>query len=104
MLNAQEMVDASHEYATQVRRHSPKPRVTCLNRSAVGIEFEKCMQDAGRPKLVLTSPPYPGLHVLYHRWQVKGRRETPAPFWVDRQGGGSRSIQVLTRAKVGRRT
>jgi hypothetical protein len=40
------------------------------------------MQDAGRPKLVLTSPPYPGLHVLYHRWQVKGRRETPAPFWV----------------------
>lgn len=25
---------------------------------------------------------YPGVHVLYHRWQVKGRRETPAPFWI----------------------
>lgn len=34
------------------------------------------------PKLVVTSPPYPGVHVLYHRWQVLGRRETPAPFWI----------------------
>lgn len=32
--------------------------------------------------LVLTSPPYPGVHVLYHRWQVDGRKETPAPFWI----------------------
>jgi hypothetical protein len=35
-----------------------------------------------RPKLVLTSPPYPGVHILYHRWQVESRRETPAPFWI----------------------
>ncbi len=34
------------------------------------------------PRLVLTSPPYPGVHVLYHRWQVLGRKETPAPFWI----------------------
>jgi len=32
--------------------------------------------------LVVTSPPYPGVHVLYHRWQVNGRRETPAPYWI----------------------
>jgi len=32
--------------------------------------------------LVVTSPPYPGLHILYHRWQVNGRRETPAPYWI----------------------
>jgi len=32
--------------------------------------------------LVVTSPPYPGLHILYHRWQVDGRRETPAPYWI----------------------
>jgi len=30
--------------------------------------------------LVVTSPPYPGVHMLYHRWQLLGRRETPAPF------------------------
>lgn len=34
------------------------------------------------PKLVVTSPPYPAIHVLYHRWQVLGRRETGAPFWI----------------------
>jgi hypothetical protein len=32
--------------------------------------------------VVLTSPPYPGVHVLYHRWQIAGRKETPAPYWV----------------------
>ena len=35
-----------------------------------------------RPRLVLTSPPYPRVHVLYHRWQVRGRRETAAPYWI----------------------
>lgn len=34
------------------------------------------------PKLILTSPPYHGVHVLYHRWQVQGRRETNAPYWI----------------------
>lgn len=32
--------------------------------------------------LIVTSPPYPGVHVLYHRWQVDGRKETPAPYWI----------------------
>lgn len=35
-----------------------------------------------KASLVLTSPPYPGVHVLYHRWQVDGRKETPAPYWI----------------------
>lgn len=35
-----------------------------------------------KPRLVLTSPPYPGIHVVYHRWQVFGKKETPAPFWI----------------------
>ncbi len=41
-----------------------------------------------KPNLVLTSPPYPGVHILYHRWQIKGRRETPAPFWISGQLDG----------------
>jgi hypothetical protein len=40
-------------------------------------------------KLVLTSPPYPGVHVLYHRWQVDGRKETPAPYWIANCKDGS---------------
>lgn len=34
------------------------------------------------PTLVVTSPPYHGVHIVYHRWQVKGRRETNAPHWL----------------------
>lgn len=33
-------------------------------------------------KLVITSPPYPSVHVLYNRWQVHGRRETDLPFRI----------------------
>lgn len=43
---------------------------------------------AGRARLVVTSPPYPGVHVLYHRWQVRGRSETPMAYWLaDLQDG-----------------
>ncbi len=31
---------------------------------------------------VVTSPPYPGVHMLYGRWQVNGRRETPLPIRI----------------------
>jgi len=46
------------------------------------------MTAGGAPALILTSPPYPGVYVNYHRWKVGGRRETPAPYWVaNRQDG-----------------
>ena len=61
---------------------SPCPEVICLNRSAAGLERELVIKRIAPPKLVVTSPPYPGIHVLYHRWQVDGRKETPAPFWI----------------------
>lgn len=35
-----------------------------------------------KASLVVTSPPYPGIHMLYHRWQVDGRRESAAPYWL----------------------
>ena len=55
---------------------------SCMHRSVIGLEEEAQITDKGPPSLVLTSPPYPGVHVLYHRWQVRGRKETPAPFWI----------------------
>ncbi len=56
-----------------------------------------------RPKLVLTSPPYPGVHVLYHRWQVLGRRETPAPYWIAdvRDGRGASYYTMGGRSTLG---
>ena len=48
------------------------------------------------PKLIVTSPPYPGVHVLYHRWQVLGRRETAAPYWITQcQDGQGRSFYTF---------
>jgi DNA modification methylase len=48
----------------------------------MGIDQDHKVASLGPPKLILTSPPYPGVHVLYHRWQVQSRRETPAPYWI----------------------
>lgn len=54
------------------------------------------------PRLVVTSPPYPGIHVLYHRWQVDGRKETPAPFWIaNRLDGSGSSYYTMGDRKPG---
>ena len=53
-----------------------------LNRSAAGIDEDAAVRACGTPRLIVTSPPYPGVHVVYHRWQILGRKETPAPFWI----------------------
>lgn len=65
----------------------PKSRIVrnrlLLCRSAVGLEEDPHLQSlSDRPRLVFTSPPYPGVHVVYHRWQYRGRRETSAPYWI----------------------
>lgn len=54
-----------------------------LLRSTVDAQADHRLQGVNKkPVLVITSPPYPSVHVLYHRWQVAGRRETPAPYWL----------------------
>ncbi len=55
---------------------------SCLHCSAQEIAKPSITPFASSPGLILTSPPYPGVHVLYHRWQVQGRKETPAPYWI----------------------
>jgi hypothetical protein len=42
----------------------------------------------GSPTLVLTSPPYPGVYVNYHRWKLLGRKEIRAPYWIANQLDG----------------
>ena len=73
---------------------TPKNAITgrrlLLHRSTVGLEEDSRLRHViGRPRLVLTSPPYPGVHILYHRWQYRGRRETPAPYWIANVPDGS---------------
>ena len=53
-----------------------------IKSNAASLHKARILTENETPKLILTSPPYPGVHVLYHRWQVKGRRETSVPYWI----------------------
>jgi hypothetical protein len=77
---ASEMIDGARELLASVEA-SGQRRVTIIRRNAIGIEQDE-MLAIRAPRLVVTSPPYPGVHVLYHRWQVDGRKETPVPFMI----------------------
>lgn len=79
----------------------PKNKMTNARKLYCGT-IQEAMRDKSftrllpKPKLVLTSPPYPGVHILYHRWQVCGRRETPAPYWLaDMRDGHGESFYTL---------
>jgi hypothetical protein len=64
---------------------------TLINARAAELPGHEPFARGFQADLLVTSPPYPGIHVLYHRWQVDGRRETPAPYWIaacqDGKGG-----------------
>ena len=102
------MLAAALDFRASVRRNTayPRPEAICLNRSAAGLEHEPVMGRIAPPKLIITSPPYPGIHVLYHRWQVDGRKETPAAFWIANRidGAGSSYYTMGDRKCFGLRT
>jgi len=83
-----EMIQGLREFVASCRASGVrKARIVrnrrLLCRSATGLELDPRVAGlVGRPRLVLTSPPYPGVHVLYHRWQYRGRKETAAPYWI----------------------
>jgi hypothetical protein len=64
-----------------LERAEIKGRVV-IKRTSAGLEEDRRLSGRRTPKLILTSPPYPGIHVLYHRWQVDGRKEAPLPFMI----------------------
>jgi len=77
------MLEDIATYAGEIGRHPHCPAPVLRQGDAASIAEEGVLTDwRGRVSLVVTSPPYPGVHVLYHRWQVDGRRETAAPYWV----------------------
>ncbi|MDQ3703937.1 MAG: site-specific DNA-methyltransferase [Chloroflexota bacterium] len=81
-----------------------QPSIVCLNVPAAELDsasWESSIRQ--RPSLVVTSPPYPKVHVLYHRWQIKGRRETPTPFWIagELDGNGEAYYSMGSRSATG---
>lgn len=88
---ALEMVSGARDFSCVVQSHGERPNVRVISRSAVGLENDPHLLRRYPVKLVLTSPPYPGVHVLYHRWQVDGRKEAPLPFLIANKLDGAGS-------------
>jgi hypothetical protein len=88
---ATEMVAGARQLRTAVERYPCPPTIRVMNRSAAGLEDDEALFHWPAPKLVITSPPYPGVHVLYHRWQVDGRKEAPLPFMIANKLDGAGS-------------
>lgn len=77
----EEMLESIIAFAERVRKSGGSSMI--LNEDTAVLDQVPVFRDSKkRAALVVTSPPYPGVHVLYHRWQVDGRRETPAPYWI----------------------
>jgi len=80
-----EMLEQLGIFGAEISNHLRSNPDACVlaHGDAVHIPMLPAFCDAKQKvSLVVTSPPYPGVHVLYHRWQVDGRRESPAPYWI----------------------
>jgi DNA methylase len=90
---AAEMVEGARNLrATVTGKGGRRSKIEIIKRSAVGLECDDRLHGRRAPKLVLTSPPYPGVHVLYHRWQVDGRKEAPLPFMIANKLDGAGEV------------
>ncbi len=88
------MAEAARDYSKTVRRIDREVETDYPRRTVVITGRAQDLANNARvarylaPKLVLTSPPYPGVYVNYHRWKLHGRKETPAPYWIASQLDG----------------
>lgn len=85
------------------RSSGAKLGTSIVQANASALSAIRKLQSAEPPSLVFTSPPYVDVHVLYNRWQVIGRRETRAPYWIIGQPE-ERGPASFTFAARGRRT
>lgn len=78
------------------------PRSLVLQRGVPGMADEALLANYATPRLVLTSPPYPGVYVNYHRWKIRGRLETPLPYFIAGQHDGQGLSHYTMSARVDR--
>jgi len=84
-----ELLAGASAFAEALMDAPAPPRKPVLREvDAERIHADPKVAAAGLVDLVVTSPPYPGIHMLYHRWQVDGRKETDAPYWIAAKNDG----------------
>jgi hypothetical protein len=84
--------------------HGVHPQTVCLNVPAADLDpslWEARIKQ--QPTLIVTSPPYPSVHVLYHRWQLNSRKEISTPYWITDQldGHGAAYYAMGSRTPTG---
>jgi hypothetical protein len=82
---------SGHDSLRRALGDGPLDKPLLRNNDAEVIARDRRILSRGPADLVVTSPPYPGVHMLYHRWQVDGRKETDAPYWISSTKDGSGS-------------
>ena len=70
-----ELLDESRTFRRKLAELETVHRPSLKHGSAAEIHKHSFWKRGQLADLVITSPPYPGIHVLYHRWQVDGRKE-----------------------------
>ncbi len=103
-----DMIQGAREFSEALRENTvpEHPDLHCLPLHGSAIDLPSYLplkRGSLRANLVVTSPPYPGVYVLYHRWKVQGRKETPAPYWIadSRDGYGQAHYQFGDRRQQG---
>jgi hypothetical protein len=92
--NAKSMTEAGRIATRRYRKadqESPAdglPRAMVLHQGLPGVAEHPALAGHPAPRLILTSPPYPGVYVNYHRWKLRGRLETPLPYFIAGQSDG----------------
>jgi hypothetical protein len=102
-LTLEEMLRGATEFREAVLANTPasiagprRGRIPIIQGKAAQLSSATQIIALGTPRLILTSPPYVGVHVIYHRWQVGGRRETSLPFdIVGREDGNTSSYYTF---------
>ncbi len=100
--NLSRMAEAARDYRARVLSLEPDPagrsrlQPLLVESAASLVASSPALRRRGAPRLVLTSPPYPGVYVLYHRWKIHARKETPLPYWIaNSQDGRGLSHYIL---------
>lgn len=88
MIDAAKSATAKYRSSDQLSSSGGLPRALVLHQGLPGVAGHPAIARHPQPRLVLTSPPYPGVYVNYHRWKLRGRLETPLPYFIAGQSDG----------------
>lgn len=95
---AHAMLNVTEQSANALPDPSYRPYV--LDQGVPGLAESLSTMAVNDPVLILTSPPYPGVYVNYHRWKLQGRREIRAPYWITNQPDGNGLAHYTMHARA----